>query len=288
MTSKIIAAGCAASLALANPVQSQEMDGSLTFGMAADQYFNTDDDVGGGVLSFDGSGHLTKDIAGFQMTIDAALHRLLTPIEDVFDDASPTALGALGVHVGKPTQNGYLGVFAGINAYEAYSDFTSVPLVFSDLTSKTGYLFGVEGTGEIDFARYFWQLGTAKMEGDSYDGDLDTAFDGAFFKVGLRKASPLGDVFASLEAGSSPNIYEDEGDSGYYQVVNLGLEFPLSDRLTATAGIERQAFTANTEDFASVDRFYFSVRMPIGRGGAWDLQTTQMPGRAAAWAEVLD
>ncbi|QMU59582.1 MAG: hypothetical protein GKR98_16170 [Boseongicola sp.] len=262
-----------------NVAKAFEFTGGVELGYSQTDTGNSDDGENLSLNGPSGSAFVTVGLEDWRATLDVNHIGRSLPAGDAFDSYAPENATAYGLHIGRQFGSAYFGGFYGKTRFQG-----------SDAATFNGYvdgdLYGIEASQDLSFGSIFGQVGQAKMIGDG----TDTAFDGLFFRVGVN--ANLGNqinLITGYERGSSPGIFEDEGDSGSYERFDLTAEYPFGDRVIGQVGFQMTDFQANTEDLGSETTIRVGLRIPLGKTSRRnDLKTTYLPGLAAAWAEVLD
>jgi hypothetical protein len=203
------------------------------------------------------------------------------PSGEDFDDYFPETVSSYGIHAGYefvPTFGAvYVGGFYGMNRFQG-----------DDASSQNGYvdgeLYGIEAEVTFGDTAVFGQYGEAEMIGDG----TDTAFDGDFYRFGAAHDFQNFSIIADWESGESPDVFEDSDDWGEYNTFSVTFEAPVNDLGYAYFSVSQAGFIANTEDEGDETRLEVGFRMNFGERSRTNLTTSYNPGRAAAWAEVLD
>ena len=252
--------------------------GNVEINIGSMAYSNTDDVVSD-TLGFAGlNADLSTNYEEYLFTFDFSyLHRdVQAGVE--FEDFAPEDVFALGVHAGKKFADTYVGGFVGKNRFQGFDSGSANGYVM-------GNIMGVEAVHEMQLGRLFAQYGDAEMVGDTGD----TAFDGNYYRVGMDFDLRRGDLLFSYERGTSDAIFEDPGDYGSYERIEIIYEYPFSDRLVGVMGADLVYVDANIEDASAETNWSIGLRMPFGEQKRRNLlRTPYMPGLAAAWAETLD
>lgn len=274
----------AAAIAISSQAQAEVQwfgEGYLGFGTTS--FTNSDDDdFYSPRFEYSLGGIAGMDFNQFRVYLDAHSFGRDRPEGEDFDESYPNGAGSYGIHAGYeflPAFGAvYVGGFYGQNNFQgddasSYNDYVD------------GDLYGLETELTLGNTAIFLQFGEAEMVGD----EGDTAFDGRFYRLGVAHDFDAFSVIADYEAGNSPDIFEDEGDEGDYNVFTITFERQVGELGYAYASLEQSAFIANTEDEGSETSMAVGFRMNIGQDQArTNLTTSYNPGLAAAWAETLD
>ncbi len=263
----------------AGGVQAQTFEGSVALSYGTAPFLSTDDDSERLTESgYKASGYLGATFGDWRIFGDLNLYNRSIGDQD-FDEYAPGGAGSLGLHAGRNFGAFYGGAFVGKNRFQG-SDVTTT----NDY--MTGSLYGIEGEYSMGAVSVFAQVGRAKMIGDPGDSE----FSGSFSKIGIAATVDRFVISAEFEKGNSPLIFEDDGDSGDYRAISVGVDYQITDRVIGTLTYETMDIIANTEDSGLDEFFGIGIRIPFGATGAKrnNLTTSYRPGLAAAWAETLD
>lgn len=268
---------------IAQSVQAQPT-GELELGLGISDFAHTDMFIVGEEMvedtltSLGVAASLAANINNWNLGFDINHMQRNLGAGDNFEDQAPEGATAIGFHFGQEFGDTYYGGFIGKNRFQGFDSGSANGYVW-------GTLFGVEATHKMSFGKIFGQIGRAKMTGEAGD----TAFDGEFLRFGVDVDLARGDILASYERGKSGGIFEDLGDSGSYERIEILYEYPINERLIGVIGTDVIHIKANIEDASAVSNWTFGLRLPIGENRRRNpLRTTYMPGLAAAWAETLD
>lgn len=196
------------------------------------------------------------------------------------EDNSPWGASAAGVHFAYRTDGWLLGGFYSGNRTNTGGN-----------TFGRAYGFEWQGYGEDTT----WYV-IAGESNSIYDGG-DNRFEGPILiGEGRFYVGEDARITGTFGLGHSPDGYEDAGDTGTAITFGVAYTAKMGDSsFYYTVGYSREGYNANSEDTGADERFTFGVTWLFGvdslkaadRSGA-TLKTSLMPGRAAAYAEILD
>ena len=213
--------------------------------------------------------------SGLELGVDLRYEALDEDAEDI-DDYGRIDTGVLGLHLGTMTASGvYAGGFAGVGYFAAEDG--------DDTT--TGYIVGGEIEKDLGGFAPFAQVAYVSAEPDPDDN----AFVGMVYRVGASvEVTPATNVMVSYEGGLSPDIFEDEDESGSFGIFSLSGSYSFTSNIDVVAAVSAETYTANTEDEAREGNFYLGVRYNIGGGQPSALTTPMGAFKAVDWASELD
>ena len=212
---------------------------------------------------------------GLDLGVDLRYEAIGEDTEDI-DDFGRIQTGVLGVHLGTEVAAGtYAGGFIGVGYFAAED---------GDDTN-TGYILGGEVLKDFGGMTGFAQLGYAVAEPDPDDN----AFVGPVYRIGTAfELTPAIDMMVTYEGGTSPNIFEDDDDSGRFGFFTITGTYEINSGLEAIAAVSLDTYTANTEDEGTEANLYLGVRYTFGGGDASPLTTPMGAFKAVDWASELD